>query len=188
MKRSFLVDELGLEKEMVDKIFAEHGKTIQKEKEKVEELESQLQTAQEAITKATESKESLEQIKAELNEYKEKYDNLSETYAQERKTQQIKEALTKASGSDLDYLIFKLGEVDDLDTLDDKINSLKEQYPQHFESSESAQTEKEDVEVVENKLEKGGNNRTFSLEEIGNLSQDEINENWELIAESLKNQ
>lgn len=183
---------IGLTDEQLDKVFQLHGQTLNAEKDKhkeaVETLEGQLKEANDAIAKASESKEGLDEIQAELDDYKTKYEEAQSTLESERKTQKIKESLANNGGADLDYLVWKLGEVEDLDKLDEKITSLKEQYPNHF-SSDSAQADtKDDAEVIGNKLNKGDSNKTFSMEEIAQLSESEINENWDLISQSMKNQ
>lgn len=183
---------IGLTDEQLDKVFQLHGQTLNAEKDKhkeaVDTLESQLKEANDAIAKASESKEGLDKIQTELDEYKTKYEEAQSTLESERKTQKIKESLANNGGADLDYLVWKLGEVEDLDKLDEKITSLKEQYPNHF-SSDSAQPDtKDEAEVIGNKLNKGDSNKTFSMEEIAQLSESEINENWDLISQSMKNQ
>lgn len=48
MQRKFL-EELGLEKDMIDKIMDENGKDINREKEKAEAIKEQLETAKETL-------------------------------------------------------------------------------------------------------------------------------------------
>ena len=194
MKRDYLLNELELSKEVVDKIFAEHGQALNAEKQKheeaVEALQAKLDEANETISKASESKESLEQIQSELEDYKTKYEETQATLDSERKTQKIKEALTAKGGQDTEYLMFKLGEVEDVEKVDELVDKLKEELPSHFgevEVEKDAETP-QDIEVIGNKLEKGNSNKTFSMSEIAQLTQEEINENWEVISESIKNQ
>ena len=188
MKREFLT-ELGLEKETIDKVMAEHGKTISIEKQAhesaVNDLHEKLTEATEAITKASESNESIEQVQTELNEYKAKYEEANTTLATERKTNKLKEALTGAGGADLEYLLFKVGEVE-ADEIEAKVAELKEQLPGHFKSQEEPkQDAPAGYEVISNKLDKGESAKTYSHAELENLSAEEINANWDVISQSL---
>lgn len=192
MKRDYLLNELGLSKEVVDKIFAEHGQALNAEKQKheeaVEALQTKLNEANETISKASESKESLEQIQSELEDYKTKYEETQATLDSERKTQKIKEALTAKGGQDTEYLMFKLGEVEDVEKVDELVDKLKEELPSHFGTQTEVKEDKEeDVEIISNPLEKGDSNKTYSFDELRNLSTEEINSNWEVISQSLQN-
>ena len=189
MKREEL-KELGIEGELLDKVFALHGQTLNSEKQKhtdeLSALQTKLDEANTAITKASESTESLEAIQTELDEYKTKYEETSTTLANERKQTQIEKALADAKGKDVEYLKYKLGEVEDIEKLPELVEKLKEELPNHFEGVEVETPQ--DVEVIGNKLEKGNNNKTFSMSEIAQLTPEEINSNWEIISESIKNQ
>ncbi|MFL2134931.1 hypothetical protein ACEN33_00680 [Ruoffia sp. FAM 24228] len=193
MKRDYLLNELELSKEVVDKIFAEHGQALNAEKQKheeaVEALQTKLDEANETISKASESKEGLEQIQSELEDYKTKYEEAQATLDSERKTQKVKEALTAKGGQDTEYLMFKLGEVEDVEKVDELVDKLKEELPSHFGTqTEVKEDKKEDVEIISKPLEKGDSNKTYSFDELSNLSTEEINSNWSLISESLSNQ
>lgn len=192
MKRDYLLNELELSKEVVDKIFAEHGQALNAEKQKheeaVEALQTKLDEANETISKASESKEGLEQIQSELEDYKNKYEETQATLDSERKTQKVKEALTAKGGQDTEYLMFKLGEVEDVEKIDELVDKLKEELPSHFGTqTEVKEDKKEDVEIISNPLEKGDSNKTYSFDELSNLSTEEINSNWEVISQSLQN-
>lgn len=188
MKREQL-QELGLEKEAIDKVMALHGQTIQTEKQAhesaVNDLQTQLEEARKTITEASESKESIEQIQSELNDYKTKYEEVNNTLETERKTNKLKEALTGAGGEDLEYLMFKLGEVES-EEIESKVAELKEQLPGHFKSNEEPKQETPaGYEVISNQLDKGETAKTYTQEELENLSAEEINNNWEVISQSL---
>lgn len=75
MKREFL-QELGLEKEAIDKIMAQNGMDINEAKKGVEAMEKELETAKETIKafqKETGEK-SIEELKKQLTELQGKYD------------------------------------------------------------------------------------------------------------------
>ena len=192
MKREDL-KELGITDELLDKVFSLHGQTLNAEKQKhtdeLSALQTKLDEANEAITKASESTESLDSIQAQLEDYKTKYEEVSGTLEDERRTQKIKEALTVAGGQDTEYLKYKLGEVEDIEKLPELVEKLKEEMPSHFSNESPApETPTPDIEVVGNKLEKGASNKTYSFEELNNLSPQEINNNWEVVSQALQNQ
>lgn len=78
MKREFL-EELGLEKDVIDKIMAEHGKTIQnlKQEQEVfdqlksekEQLEQQLQQLNDKLTTQEKELSSVEELQSKLKTY-----------------------------------------------------------------------------------------------------------------------
>lgn len=86
MQRKFL-EELGLDKEVIDKVMQEHGKTVEKHKkdleaanEKSKNLETELETTNKTLGEATSQIEQfksmdIEGIKKSAEEWKGKYDN-----------------------------------------------------------------------------------------------------------------
>lgn len=94
MQRKFL-EELGLDKEVIDKVMQEHGKTVEKHKkdlesasEKSKNLETELETANKTLGEATSQIEQfksmdIEGIKKSAEEWKGKYD----TFQKEAETQ-----------------------------------------------------------------------------------------------------
>ena len=194
MKRAFLTEELGLDRETVNAIMKEHGLAIQAEIDKhndeMETLKAEMAKLSTDSTDIDELKASLEQAKELAKQFEDKFNETNQALESERKNITIEKALTALGGTDLDYLKFKLGDVEDLDTLDEKVNALKEQLPTFFGDTASAQVDepKADVEVIGNPLQNGEKHKTFSLEEINQLTTEEINSHWDIIAESLKNQ
>lgn len=87
MKREFL-EELGLDKEVIDKIMAEHGKTIQGMKQEQEQLDS-----------LRSEKEQLEQQLQQLN------DKLA---AQEKELNSVEEIQSKLKTYELENLKIKI--------------------------------------------------------------------------------
>lgn len=75
MKREFL-QELGLEKEAIDKIMAQNGMDINEAKKGVEAMEKELETAKESIKSFQKEKgeQNVEELKKQLSELKDKYD------------------------------------------------------------------------------------------------------------------
>lgn len=118
MKRKFLED-LGIEKDAIDKIMEENGKDIEKAKGDFEDVKIELNTAKKTITdrdaeikKLQESngdnallQDTIKAHEATIANLKAEADKTSKTYA-------LKEQLSKAGVIDPDYLIYKQGGVD----------------------------------------------------------------------------
>jgi Phage minor structural protein GP20. len=74
MKREFL-SELGIEKDVIDKIMDEHGKSITKEQEKAADIKTQLETVTAQLGEANKTIESLDglkpgELKVQIETYK----------------------------------------------------------------------------------------------------------------------
>lgn len=81
-----------------------------------------------------------EELQSELKSYKERVETLEQEAKDNARKQTIKDALTAAKGTDVDYLMFKLGdlEVDDegnVKDLGNKIKDLKASLPSFFEQA-----------------------------------------------------
>lgn len=93
----YLVEELGIEKEVAEKIFAERGKEIAAEKTKREELEAALGEKDNSLAKITEELNTLKENNADANEWKTKFENLTREIAEkEAQAAAEKEAKEKA--------------------------------------------------------------------------------------------
>lgn len=81
-----------------------------------------------------------EELQSELKSYKERVETLEQEAKDNARKQTIKDALTAAKGTDVDYLMFKLGdlEIDDegnVKDLGNKIKDLKASLPSFFEQA-----------------------------------------------------
>lgn len=93
----YLVEELGIEKEVAEKIFAERGKEIAAEKTKREELEIALGETDKSLAKITEELNTLKETNADANEWKTKFEKLEKEIAEkEAQAAADKEAKEKA--------------------------------------------------------------------------------------------
>lgn len=106
MKRKFLED-LGLEKEMIDKIMTENGNDIEAVKADYGTLEQKNRELEEKLTTANKTIEGFsdyEQTKQAAEEYKQKLDQTEQKYAQEAAErtfhQSLEKAITEAGGID----------------------------------------------------------------------------------------
>ena len=139
MQRKFLED-LGLEKEAIDKIMDENGKDINKTKADYEDIKEQLVKAQETITERDGQLEELKKVdaqalQAEITKLQEA--NKTATAEHEKQLAQLKlsnalkMAITDAQDVDLvvaqlDQTKLKLGEDGALSGLDEQLKTLKE--------------------------------------------------------------
>lgn len=76
------LEELGIDKETAEKIFAERGKEITAEKTKREELEIALGEKDESLAKITEELNTLKETNADANEWKTKFEKLEKEIAE----------------------------------------------------------------------------------------------------------
>lgn len=88
MKRKFL-EELGLEKEVIDKIMAENGNDINAAKADYESLKQQLETANQQVT---ERDKQLEQLKKNAGDNEELSSKIAELQAENKETKAKYEA------------------------------------------------------------------------------------------------
>jgi len=132
---------------------------------------SQLKEAQKLIEEMKKSTTGNEELQKKVSEYETQVSKLSEQLSKTKVTSALKVALLSEKAKDIDYLIFKLKESGDIE-LDDKdqikgwnekIASLKKQYPNQFESSSIKKIEP-------NKLNKDGSTDSLTRENILKMS------------------
>lgn len=120
MERKFL-EGLGLETETIDKIMAEHGKTVQAEQAKTAAKEAELKTAKDTIAGLQESIKKfdgvdVEKLQQDAKDWEKKYnDDIKAEQAKAnnlRKEYSLKEKLSKLGVLDPDYLIYKAGGIE----------------------------------------------------------------------------
>ncbi|MFL2100085.1 phage scaffolding protein [Desemzia sp. FAM 23989] len=163
-------------------------------KEQKEQLESDLNSANELVTGLQKSNKDVEGLQTKISEYQSKVETLETERAAEQKTYALKEALTKEGVSDVDYMLFKLGDVEvdkdgNLKGLDNRIKELKESNPTFFgaDSKKDDQPGAAGYKPIDNKLDNGKQSVSYSHAELENLSAKEITENWDAVAAALEN-
>lgn len=126
----------------------------------------------------------------QIEEYKDTAEQLQGKLTSLEKTSAVKEALTKAGATDIDYALFKLGGVDSLELkdgkvvdLDNKVKELQEAMPTYFKGADDQDKGKNDdpgkggFKVLDNKLKGGaddGNQPTTLAERIAaNMAKNE---------------
>lgn len=152
MQRKFLED-LGIEKEVIDKIMAENGKDIEAEKgkalgvnEQVKNLESQLEEVNKQIQAYKDM--NVDEIKASASEWENKYNQILEDNQKIKNDSLLEKALSGSNTVDID-LLKKTINFDDLKFkdnevigLDNQLKELKESKPYLFKVDESKEDEK----------------------------------------------
>lgn len=123
-----------------------------------------LKTANETIDTLQKENKDVETLQTTINDYKTQIEELETERAEERKTYAVKEALQGAGVSDVDYMMFKLGEVEvdeegKVKDLDNKIKELQESNPTFFTATKDDDDTGNDnlggFQVLDNKLENG---------------------------------
>ncbi len=138
MKRNFLIG-LELSDEVIDKIMAEHGKTVQGLQTKLDESDSKLEQANSTLKTLQKNNKDNEELQNELKSYKDKVKRLETEAKETAKKQSIKDALGASKATDIDYMMYKLGDVEidengAVKDLDNKIKDLQANFPTFFES------------------------------------------------------
>ncbi|WP_277631488.1 phage scaffolding protein [Atopococcus tabaci] len=152
MNREFL-EQLGLEKDAVDKVMAEHGKAVNATKTELTEAKTTVETLQEQLNQRNADIEelrkqagSIEELQGKLKELQNKYE--SETQELQGKLTQAKLdaavelALTK-NGARNNKAVRALLNAEELELsddgvkgLDDQLNAVKEENPYLFGEAE----------------------------------------------------
>lgn len=133
---------------------------FEKLKEQKEQQDTELSNATKLVADLQKSVKDNEDATAKITQYQQEADAAKARQAEIEKTYALKDVLREAGAKDIDYMIFKLGDVelDDKGTLVDienKVKSLKESNVDWFESQETKPETKPGFEVIDNKLETG---------------------------------
>lgn len=150
---------------------------------KVEELKS----ANETLDSLKKDNKDVEALQNTIKEHEITVTQLQTNLAAERKTYALKEALTKEGVSDVDYMLYKLGEVEvdkdgNIVDLDNKLKSLRETNPTFFAAKESNDPNGLGYKVIDNKLNTGKTG-TLSKDDIMNIK--DVKERQEKIKENI---
>lgn len=138
MKREFL-QELGLSDEVVDKVMAEHGKSVADTKtkltaaeEQVSSLKTDLSTANETITNLQKSNQDNAELQKSIDDYKHQLEEAQAQRATDRKEAFIELGLTKAGvrNSKAAKALLDLDKITESDSgfegFDEQLKSLQE--------------------------------------------------------------
>ncbi|MGV2640601.1 scaffolding protein [Clostridium perfringens] len=154
-------------------------------KEKYNEVSNDLKTANKTLDTLKKNHKDVEDLQKEIEGYKTKMSDLEATRAKEQKEFTIKSKLKDLGCTDLDYMLYKLGDIDKLDLEKDwenKAKELKENNATFFPVEENKGDEpKNNLNVLENKLNEVNNPNSFTMEQLRNMTPEEINKNWDTI-------
>ena len=157
MKRKFL-EELGLEKDVIDKIMAENGADIEAEKAKTTEANTKLEDATKQLEEAnntikdlkknnadnealqTKVKEYEDNMKTQKAEYEAKVRNLTLDAAIEKALGGAKAKHTDLLSTKIDREKLIINADNTVTGLDEQINGLKENYKDLFEATIAGST------------------------------------------------
>lgn len=157
---------------------------------KLEETEGDLVSANELVTTLQKDNEDNEELQTKVAEYENEIQVLKEERVKERGLSTLRDALTSKGAIDVDYAIFKLGELEydeegNIKDLDNKIKDLVETNPTQFKTEENPGTNGAGYTVRDNGL--GGSDNPPQTFDLANMTAEEINKNWDAIQEQENN-
>lgn len=131
-------------------------------KEQKEQFENDLGNANQLISELQKSTKDNAELQTQLESYKKQAEEAEQKQAEISKTYAIKDKLRDFGVKDLDYVMFKLGDMEmdkdgNIKDLDNKVKELKQSIPDFFkEEPQSDDTSKNGYKPLDNALE-GGN-------------------------------
>lgn len=157
----------------------------------------ELKTANETLTTLQKDNKDVEALQNEITSYKGKVEVLQKEQAETTKRYAIESALKDAGAKDVEYLAFKLGDVEvnkdgTIKDLDNKIKSLQESTPDFFEVTAEPDDDEDKTpgapgyRVIDNGLDPGTSSKAYSFAELDKLTPQEINDNWEAVSATLE--
>lgn len=123
-----------------------------------------LKTANKLVEDLKKDNKDVEDLQKKITDYETEVNNLKEERVKEKTNYTLKEKLKEVGAKDVDYMLYKLGEVEldkegNVIELDNKIKSLTEANPGQFEVKDDPENKtkdtKKDYTVIDNKLEDG---------------------------------
>lgn len=138
-----MLEEMGLEKEQIEKIMEAHGKGVEKYKsdvsikdEEIKRLEKQLKDANDQIAEFGD----IEEIQQQVKEYKEKFEQMQKEREEIEYNYKLKEELKKFNPHDVNDLLLYINKDDivykdgKFYNLDKEVEDIKETKPYLFKS------------------------------------------------------
>lgn len=163
-------------------------------KDQYNNISEQLKTTKETLTSLQEKTKDNPDVQKLLADEKTAREAAEKELSDMRVSTQVKEALTKAGAKDVDYALFKLGQLEtnkdgSVKDLDNKIKDLQANLPDYFATADVDKGGKSDdnggYKPIDNKLGAGGAPVTLSRAEIEKMTPEQINENWEAVSAAL---
>ena len=154
-------------------------------KDKYNEVSNDLKTANKTLDTLKKNHKDVEDLQKEIEGYKTMMGELEATRAKEQKEFTIKSKLKDLGCTDLDYMLYKLGDIDKLDLEKDwenKAKELKENNATFFPTEDKKEPGKQDPKIIVNKLPGTDNPpESFTMDQLRNMTPEEINKNWDTI-------
>lgn len=164
-------------------------------KDQYNNVASQLKEANKTVKNLEKSVKDNPDVTKELESYKDKANELEKENVQLKIKTQAEGALRDAGVKDVDYGLFKLGNLEldkdgNVKDLENKLKDFQKNYPDQIVSDDN----KEDdgtkpsggYKPIDNKLDQGNKTTTYSFDELGSLSAEEINDNWDAVQIALE--
>lgn len=132
---------------------------------------NELKETKDTLDKLQKDHKDVEELQTTIADYEDRMDTLEKEKQEQSKQHQLESALKDAGGKDVDYLKFKLGDVElnkdgSIKDLDNKVKSLQENHPSFFASKDDkGGNDKNGFHVIDNKLN-GGGGAPLTKEEI----------------------
>lgn len=149
-----------------------------------EDLEGQLNTANSTIKDLKKNNADNKELQKTIKEHETTIATLKETSAKREKEFTVKSKLKDAGCTDVDYMLYKLGDIEKLDIekeLDNKVKELSENNASFFKV-ENQEPNKDNPKIIVNKLPGTDNPpQSFTMNQLRNMTADEINKNWDTI-------
>lgn len=150
-----------------------------------------LKAANKLVGTLKKDNQGIETLQATIKNYETKVSNLEAERVKERTTAQLREALTAAGAVDVDYMIFKMGDVEAdkegvIKDLDSRVKQLKEGNPTQFKDAGAPGDDKgkggPGYKVIDTKLPGGGTQKI----DVANMTVEQINAHWDEIVKQSK--
>ncbi|MBK1809438.1 phage scaffolding protein [Clostridium sp. YIM B02505] len=160
---------------------------ILKLKEERDQAHNDLKEANKTLKELKKSNADIESLQSTISKYEGEMKELEKARTKDKKEFDVKNKLKDAGCKDIDYILYKLGDIEKLDVekeLDSKIKKLRENHTDFFNNQQDLvkQQQRQDPKVIVNKLPGlEGQVKTFSKENVSRMSPKEINANWDLI-------
>lgn len=131
-------------------------------KEQKEQADNDLTAANKLVDDLKKDNKDVEDLQKKITDYEGQVEQLKAERLETQKTYSIKEALQKEGVSDVDYMLFKLGELEvdengHVKDLDNKVKELKEANPTFFttDNPDDKGDNPPGYQVLDNQLDKG---------------------------------
>lgn len=163
-------------------------------KDQYNNVSTQLKTANDTLAELKEQTKDNPDIQKQLTEAKEAQEKAEKELTDFRTKATVTEKLREAGAKDVDYALYKLGNLEtnkdgSIKDLDNKIKELQTNLPDYFEKQQEQQQQNplDGFKRIGNDLPEGQASKPISMDRIEQMTPQEINENWEAVSASLEN-